>query len=46
MPILKTMFQSTIETFFEDDVLVKNRIAYRDALAEIASILVHGIEAK
>lgn len=43
MPILKTMFQSTIEQFFQDDVLVKNGISYRDALAEVASVLVNGI---
>ena len=43
MPILKTMFQSTIEQFFQNDVLVKNGIAYRDALAEVASVLVNGI---
>lgn len=41
--IFKTMFQSTIETFFQKDVLVKNKISYQDALAEVASILVNGI---
>lgn len=46
LPILKTMFQSTIEQFFQDDVLIKNHIPYRDALAEVASILVDGIIAK
>ena len=46
LPILKTMFQSTIEQFFQDDVLVKNHISYRDALAEVASILVDGIRVK
>ena len=46
MAILKTMFQSTIEQFFQDDVLVKNNISYRDALSEVASILVDGIRAK
>ena len=46
LPILQTMFQSTIEQFFQDDVLVKNHIPYRDALAEVASILVDGIIAK
>ena len=40
------MFQSTIEQFFQDDVLVKNKIPYRDALAEVATILVDGIRAK
>ena len=43
LPILKTMFQSTIEKFFQDDVLVKNKIAYKDALAEVASIMIQGI---
>ena len=46
LPILKTMFQATIEQFFQDDVLVKNRISYREALAEVASILVDGIIAR
>lgn len=46
VPILKTMFQSTIEQFFQDDVLVKNGISYRKALEEVASILVDGIIAK
>lgn len=46
MPILKTMFQSTIETFFQNDVLVKNGISYREALSQVASILVNGIAAK
>lgn len=46
MPILKTMFQSTIEQFFQDDVLIKNGISYRDALAEVSDILVNGITVK
>ena len=46
IPVLRTMFQSTIEQFFQDDVLVKNNIPYRDALAEVASILVDGIRAR
>ena len=43
LPILKTMFQSTIEQFFQNDVLIKNHISYREALDEVASILVTGI---
>ena len=43
LPVLKTMFQSTIEQFFQNDVLVKNHISYREALDEVASILVTGI---
>ena len=43
IPIFKTMFQSTIEQFFQNDILIKNRIKYRDALKEVANILVDGI---
>ena len=46
LPVLKTMFQSTIEQFFQDDVLIKNSISYRDALSEVASILVDEIRAR
>ena len=46
LPILKTMFQATVEQFFQDDVLVKNHISYRKALSEVASILVDGIIAR
>jgi len=46
VPILKTMFQSTIEQFFQDDVLIKNHISYREALSQVASILVDGIIAR
>ena len=43
LPIIKSMFQHTIEQFFQSDILVKNRISYRDALSEVADILVDGI---
>lgn len=46
LPIFKTMFQSTIEQFFQHDVLVQNHIPYREALAEVAGILVDGISVK
>lgn len=46
LPIFKTMFQSTIEQFFQNDVLVQNHIPYRDALAEVANILIDGISVK
>ena len=46
MPILKAMFQHTIEQFFQSDILVKNRISYRDALSEVADILIDGITAE
>lgn len=46
LPIFKTMFQSTVEQFFQRDVLIKNKISYQDALAEVTSILVNGIIVK
>ena len=46
IPIFKTMFRSTIEQFFQRDVLVKNGISYKEALADVAYILVNGITAK
>lgn len=46
LPILKSMFQRTIEQFFQSDILVKNRISYKDALSEVAEILIDGIAVK
>ncbi len=44
IPILKTMLEATIEQFFQRDVLVANQISYKDALDEVVTILVNGIE--
>lgn len=46
MPILKSMFQHTIEQFFQSDILIKNKISYKDALSEVADILIDGITVK
>ena len=46
LPIFQTMFQSTISQFFQGDVLIKNKISYQDALAEVATTLVNGIAVK
>lgn len=43
MIVLKTMLEATIEQFFKRDVLVRNKISYVDALAEVVEILVDGI---
>ncbi len=43
IPIFKSMFQASIEQFFQTDVLIENQIAYRDALAEVVEILIEGI---
>lgn len=41
--IFKTMFEATIEQFFQRDMLIQNGISYRDALNEIVNILINGI---
>ena len=46
LPILKSMFQRTIEQFFQSDILIKNKISYKDALSEVADILLDGITVK
>ena len=42
-PVFRTMYQATLEQFFQKDILVKNDISYKEAVAEVASILVDGI---
>lgn len=46
IPVFKTMMETSLERFFERDVLVKNNITYEDALSEVVTILVDGITAK
>lgn len=43
VPILKTMFESSLEQFFRRDVLVVNQISYGQALAELVEIIMYGI---
>lgn len=44
--IIKTMLEATLEQFFQRDILIENRIAYKDALDECVNILVDGITVK
>lgn len=46
IPILKLMLEASLEQFFQRDVLVKNGIAYREALEEVVDILMEGIRAR
>ncbi len=43
IPIFKTMFQASIEQFFQRDVLIENQIPYQEALQEVVSIMIDGI---
>lgn len=43
IPIIKTMFEATLEQFFRRDILTANEISYSDALREVVEIIVHGI---
>jgi AcrR family transcriptional regulator len=46
IPIFKTMFESTLERFFQRDTLIANRLTYTEALNEVADIMFEGIVAK
>jgi hypothetical protein len=46
IPIFKTMFESTLERFFQRDVLIANKLTYTQALNEVADIMFEGIVAK
>lgn len=41
--ILKMMLESSLEQFFQRDILVRNKISYKEALDEVVTILVDGI---
>lgn len=43
IPIFKVMLESSIEHFFQRDVLIQNKIDYADALDEVVEILIDGI---
>lgn len=45
IPLVKMMFEASLEQFFQRDVLVKNRIGYNTALKEVVDIIVDGIMA-
>ena len=42
--IFKTMLEATLEQFFQRDILISNKISYKDALDECVNILVDGIK--
>ena len=43
IPIFKTMFEATLEQFFQRDILILNKISYHKALDEVVNILMDGI---
>jgi hypothetical protein len=43
IPIFKTMFESTVERFFQRDVLITSNLTYTQALNEVADIMFDGI---
>jgi AcrR family transcriptional regulator len=46
IPLFKTMYQATLEQFFQRDILVENGISYMDALEEVVTLMVEGIVAR
>lgn len=43
IPLLKTMFESTLEAFFATDVLVKEQMRYEDAMQQLIELIMQGI---
>lgn len=43
IPIVKMMLESTLEQFFQRDVLMKNKMTYQEALDEVVDIIMDGI---
>jgi len=43
IPLVKMMYEASLEQFFQRDVLVRNKISYNTALKEVVSIIVDGI---
>lgn len=43
IPIVKMMLESSLEQFFQRDILVQNEITYMEALDEVVDILMNGI---
>ena len=45
IPVLKTMVESTIQSFMAEDVLVEHNISYDEAMQEMIHIILNGIKA-
>lgn len=43
IPIIKMMLEATLEQFFQRDILLQNKISYKEALDEVVEILMNGI---
>lgn len=46
IPIVKMMLESSLEQFFQRDILIRNKVTYIDALNEVVDILMDGIAIK
>ena len=44
--LIKMMFESALEQFFQRDVLLENKLSYNDALEVVVDIIISGIEVK
>ena len=44
IPLVKMMLESSLEQFFQRDILIQNKITYLEALDEVVGILMDGIK--
>lgn len=43
IPIVKMMMEASLEQFFQRDILVRNKLSYKDALSEVVEIIMLGV---
>lgn len=46
IPLFKTMMEATLERFFQQDVLLRSDMTYRQGLEQVVDILLYGIAAQ
>ena len=46
IPLVKLIYEASIEQFFKRDVLVANNIPYKTAVDEVVDILIGGISTR
>lgn len=46
IPILKTMFESTLQSFFANDILIDQNISYEQAMQSLIDMIMNGIVEK
>ena len=46
IPLVKAMFEATLERFFQEDLLTEAQLTYQEGLKQVVDILIDGIKAR